>query len=102
MEAVIVTLAHHVEEERIRVVVKGLVVQKKFGQQTQVLSVRLIFSPVDLEKGNVAFPVDFIARRVPEIAFGYVSLQTMSTLYKLQTELAEVNAGQRNEFLWIR
>ena len=102
MEAVIVALAHNIEEERICVVVEGLVVQKKLGQQTQVLSIGFVFSPVDFEKGNVVFPVDFIARWVPEIALGYVSLQAVSTLYKLQAELTEVNAGQCNEFLWIR
>lgn len=102
MEAVIVALAHHVEKKRICIVVEGLVVQKKLGQQTQVLGIGLIFSAVDLEKRNVAFPVDFIARRVPEITLGYVSLQTVSTFYKLQAELAKVNAGQCDEFLRIR
>lgn len=30
----------------------------------------LVFAAIDLEKGNGAFAIDFIARGVPEVTFG--------------------------------
>ena len=41
MEAVGVVLGHDVEEEGVSVVVEGLVIQEQFGQQAEVLSIRL-------------------------------------------------------------
>lgn len=38
----VVRLRHDVEEEGFDVVVQGLVVQKEFSQQTQVLTVNLV------------------------------------------------------------
>ena len=41
VEAVGIVLSHDVEEEGVRVVVEGLVVQEQFSQQTEVLGIRL-------------------------------------------------------------
>ena len=41
MEAVGVVLGHDVEEEGVSVVVEGLVIQEQFGQQAEVLGIRL-------------------------------------------------------------
>lgn len=39
-------------------------VEEQFGEQTQILGVRLVFAAVDLEKRDRLLPVDFIARWV--------------------------------------
>ena len=70
----VVTLAHHVEEEGVGVVVESLVVQEQLGQQAQILGVSLVLPPVNLEEGDRLAPVDFISRWVLEVALGEVSL----------------------------
>lgn len=45
-----VVLGKNVEQERLHVVIQGLVVQKKLGQQTQVLTVDCAYVPVHLRK----------------------------------------------------
>lgn len=47
--AVPVVLRHRVKEERLDVVVEGLVVEEQLGQQAQVLAVDLVDVAVDLE-----------------------------------------------------
>ena len=75
VKAVVVALAHHVEQERVGVVIQGLVVEEQLGQEAQILSVGLVLAAVDLKERNVALPVDFVARRMSEIAFRDVPLQ---------------------------
>ena len=75
MVAEVVTLAHDVEQEGVSVVVKGFVVEEQLGQEAQILSVGLVLAAVDLKERNVALPVDFVARRMSEIAFRDVPLQ---------------------------
>jgi len=41
MEAFVIKNGHDIEEERIGVIVKSLVIQKQFRQQTQVLRIVL-------------------------------------------------------------
>ena len=47
----VVTLAHHVEEEGVSVVVERLVVEEELGEEAEVLRVRLVLAAVDLEEG---------------------------------------------------
>ena len=75
VKAVVVALAHDVEQERVGVVIQGLVVEEQLGQEAQILSVGLVLAAVDLKERNVALPVDFVARRMSEIAFRDVPLQ---------------------------
>ena len=75
MKAVVVALAHDVEQERVGVVIQGLVVEEQLGQEAQILSVGLVLAAVDLKEGNVALPVDFVTRGMSEIAFRDVPLQ---------------------------
>jgi hypothetical protein len=48
------------------------------------------------------FPINFVARRMAQHAFGGMSLQTEKGLCVFETELANVDAVQLGEFLWIR
>lgn len=78
MEAARVVLGHHVEQERVCVVVERLVVQKQFRQETQVLGVALVFAAINLEKRDGRLAVDLVARRMPQIAFGQMAFQALS------------------------
>ena len=69
MEAVLVTLAHDVEQEGISVVVQRLVIEKKLCKKTQILGVRLILPAVDFEKRDVALPVNLVSGRMSQVAF---------------------------------
>lgn len=79
MEASVVELSHHVEQEGICVVVESLMVEEELGQQTEVLGVAFVLSSIDFKKRDRLFPVDLISRRVPKVAFGNVSLQAFTT-----------------------
>jgi hypothetical protein len=62
--ALVVPLGHHIEEERVDVVVERLVVEEELGEQAEVLAKGARARAVDLEDGDVAAPVDLVARRV--------------------------------------
>lgn len=46
MAALRVTDSHDVEEERLYIIVKGLVIEEEFGKKTKVLTVPLISFPI--------------------------------------------------------
>ena len=100
--AAVVHLAHHVEEEGVRVVVERLVVQEELGQQAQVLGVVLVLASVYLEEGNGVFPVDLIARWVLVNALGEMPLQTCSGFEELETKFANINAVRIGQLLRVR
>ncbi len=41
MAAGIVSFSHHIEEERLHIVIQSFVVQEEFGKQAQVLAINL-------------------------------------------------------------
>ncbi len=41
MAADIVSFSHHIEEERLHIVIQRFVVQEEFGKQAQVLAINL-------------------------------------------------------------
>lgn len=101
MEAAVVELSHHVEQEGVRVVVESLVVEEELGQQTEILSVAFVLPAVDLEERNRLFPVNLVTRRVPKVAFGNVSLQTFPTLPVFETKFTNVDALESAQFLRV-
>lgn len=80
MEAARVHLGHDVKEERVRVVVECLVVEEEFGQQAQVLCVRLVLAAVDLEEADGLLAVDFVARRVAQVTLDQMPFQALAAL----------------------
>ena len=48
MAAVGVGGSHHVKQERFHIIVQGFVVQKRLGDQTEVLTVLLVLFPTHL------------------------------------------------------
>ena len=92
-----VTLAHHVEEERVRVVVERLVVEKQLGEQAEVLGVRLVLPTVDLEERDRVLAIDLVARGVFEVTLGDVSLEADPGFDELEAELADEDAGKGDE-----
>ena len=55
MVALVVALAHDVKEERVRVVIEGLVVQEELGEKAEVLGVHLVLASVNFEKRQRSF-----------------------------------------------
>lgn len=92
MESPFVEDAHHVEEERISIVVQGLMVEKQFGQKAKVLSVIFVLPAVDFKEGDVLFSVDLVARWMADVAFGQMPHQALATFAIFQAKLANVNA----------
>ena len=72
-----VALGHNVEEERLNVVIQGLVVQEQLGQQAQVLAVDFLLLAVDLEDRERVVAIDFVAGRVAQIALELSASQTL-------------------------
>ena len=83
-----------VEEERVDVVVKRLVIQEHLRQETEVLTIHLILPSIDLKDLNpdsmvvIAISVDLITRRIKvfalhpmtsDLEFGFEILQTLFT-----------------------
>ena len=101
MEPARVVLGHHVEQERIRVVVQRLVVEKQLRQQAEVLSVAFVFPPVNLEKADCALAIDLVPGRMAQVALFRVPLQTLATLPVLETELADVDTRHRAHLLRV-
>jgi len=64
----VVRLTEDVEEEGVHVIVQGFVVEEELGQEADVLAIDLILVPIDFKDGDVAVPVDFIPRRVSQLA----------------------------------
>ena len=79
----------NVKEERLHVVVERLVVQKQFGEQTQVLAVDFVHVAVHFEHRQVVLAVDFRGRRMPPRTLGHVTIQYGTTLHILQAKLAQ-------------
>ena len=68
MKASRIHLSHDVKEERVGVVVKGLVIQKEFSQKTEVLCVGFVLPAVNFEKGDGLLAVNFVTWWVPQVA----------------------------------
>ena len=75
MASVGVTLRHHVEEKRFDVEIQSFVIEKQFGQQTQILTVHFVLFPIDFEDGNVIFSINLVTRWMAPHTFGQVSSQ---------------------------
>ena len=58
MTTLAVVLSQDIEEERLHVIVEGLVVEEELDQQTEVLAVDLVGVAVHLEHGHPVPPVD--------------------------------------------
>ena len=97
----VVTLAHHVEEEGVRVVVERLVVQEQLGKQAQVLGVVLVLASVYFKEGNRVLSVDLIPRGILMDALGEMPLQTRSGFKELETKFANVNAVRIGQLLRV-
>jgi len=89
--AVVVAGGHAVEEERVDVVVEGLVVEEELRQQAQVAAPGALPPAVDLEEADVVVAVDLVAGRVQERAFGAVALEGPPSAEVRQAELADVH-----------
>lgn len=61
-------LGHNVEQERIRVVVQSLVVEKQFRKEAQILSVGLVLATINFKEGDCLLAVDFIAGWMAQVA----------------------------------
>ena len=102
MATLVVALAHHIEQEGVCVVVQGLMVQEQLGQQTEVLGIHFVFTAINFEERNRIFPVDFIARRMFEVALSKMSFKTDPRLDEFQAELADVDAGEAHQLDGVR
>ena len=69
MAAAAVALGHDVEEERLDVVVEGLVIQKQFSQKAKILAVNLVLLAVYFEYRDIGVPIDLIAGRMTKVTF---------------------------------
>ena len=65
----LITLAHHIEEEGVCVIIQGLVIKKQLGQEAQVLRVRFVLSSVNFKERDIILPVNLISWWVSEITF---------------------------------
>ena len=70
-----VALRHHVEEKGLDVEIESFVVEKEFGQQTQILTVHFVLLSVHFKHGNVIFSINLIARRMAPHALSQVAPQ---------------------------
>lgn len=66
MAAKLVIHSEHIEEERLDVIVQGLVVQEELDQQTQVLTVDLVDVSIHLEHREPLVAVDLVSRRMEQ------------------------------------
>ena len=89
--AVLVAGGHAVEEERVDVVVEGLVVEEELGQEAEIAAPGALATAVDLEEGDVVVAVDLVAGRVEQRAFGAVALERSALPEIRQAELADVH-----------
>ena len=70
-----VALRHHVEEKGLDVEIESFVVEKEFGQQTQILTVHFVLLSVHFKHGNVIFSINLVTRWMAPHTFGQVSSQ---------------------------
>ena len=61
-----------------------------------------MFATIDFEERECILAVDFVARRVKEVTLLHVSLKTCQTLDVLETEVADVDAGNLGQFDRVR
>ena len=66
MKASFIQNAHNVEQKRVSIVIECFVIKKQFCKKTEILSVRLVFPPIDLEKRNWLLSVDFVSWRMAQ------------------------------------
>lgn len=69
MMPTIIQLCQDVKQKRLNIIVERLVIEKHFSKETQVLAINLVLAPVHFKDGQMAIPVDFVAGRMPEMAF---------------------------------
>lgn len=93
MAAFLVLLAHDIEIEGIGVVVDGLVLDEKLGQQTQILTVQNLLVPIHFVHEELAVTIDFGSRGVGRGTDHCVTIQVRGCPIVLQTELADVQFG---------
>ena len=94
MTTLAVVLSQDIEEERLHVIVEGLVVEEELDQQTEVLAVDLVGVAVHLEDRHAVLPVDLHPGRMSPRTFLHVSLEDGARLHVLQTELTQEQLRQ--------
>mmetsp|Transcript_3026 Transcript_3026/g.7087 ORF Transcript_3026/g.7087 Transcript_3026/m.7087 type:complete len:293 (-) Transcript_3026:526-1404(-) len=109
----LVRLSENVEQERVHVVVEGLVVKEELRQQAQVLAVDLVFQPIHFKHRNRGVKpvrrmrisvrqclgaterpvrsVNLIPRRMPQVALRAVAQQRLHLPHVLEAEFTHEN-----------
>lgn len=93
---------HDVEEKGLHVKEQRLVVEKEFGEKTQVLAVLFLLVAVHFKVGNVALSVDLLAGRVPKRTLGRVSLKYSGGVHALEAKLANVQLQAALKVIRVR
>ena len=96
-----VILSEDIEEKGLHVIVQGLVVQKEFGQQAEILAVDLTHDSIHLKNGEIILAVNLICRWVEPLALGAMVFKDAPTLHVFETELADKQLRQHGIFLWV-
>lgn len=89
MTSFAVVNGQNIEEERLHVVVKRLVIEKELGQQAEVLTIDLIDVAIHFKDRQVVFAVNFSGRWVTPKALGHVPIQDGATLHVFEAKLAQ-------------
>lgn len=100
--AVGVAGGHAVEEKWVDVVVERLVVEEELRQQAEVAAPAPLPAAVDFEKREMVVPVDLVAGRVQQRAFGPVPLKRERRRRVAEAELANVRHFRAREVGWVR
>ena len=98
----LVARGHAVEEEGVDVVVEGLVIEEELREQAEVAAPGPLAAAVDLEEGDRAVAVDFVAGRVDEGALGAVTGEGLEGVVVAEAELADVDQVRFGEGSWVR
>lgn len=81
-----IDFTQHIKHERINIVIKSLMVKKKFRQKAKILAINATIFSIDLEHGEIVAAVNLATRRAACVAFLAVATQRLPTLHILQTK----------------
>jgi hypothetical protein len=80
MATMLIVDSQNVEQKRLNIEIQGFVVNKKFGNQTQISAINTRRVSIYFKNGQVVIAVDFVARRILQFALFLKAIQLSTNI----------------------
>jgi len=86
----IIDFTQDIEEERVDIIVQGLMIQEELGKQAQILAVDLVLLPIHLKDRQVLITINLFSRGVLQLTLETMAHQGLLLLDVFEAELTDI------------